>query len=141
MIYIDTSFLIPYYIKEISSQSVEKALRTAPIGNLYISHWTKVEFASMLARAVRMQIIPTNNGNTLMQALEKDIETSFDVLDISLADFEFAVQLLLKNPSTGLHGPDALHLAIAYQNNAEIYSLDKGLIKVANAIGIKSYTL
>ncbi len=55
MFYFDTSFTIPKYIKEATSDKVEAILLSLPPEQLVISQWTRVEFSSMLARRVRMQ--------------------------------------------------------------------------------------
>ena len=45
LIYIDTSFLAPFYIGEATSVQVEAYLRSQPLGQLTISEWTQVELS------------------------------------------------------------------------------------------------
>ena len=52
MIYLDTSFLAPFYIREATSQQIETILLNIPTDELVISDWTRVEFFSLLARLV-----------------------------------------------------------------------------------------
>lgn len=54
MIYVDTSFIAPFYIQEATSETVEEILLNLPTQELAISDWTVVEFASLLSRRVRM---------------------------------------------------------------------------------------
>ncbi|ADI15816.1 type II toxin-antitoxin system VapC family toxin [Truepera radiovictrix] len=136
MIYLDTSFLIPYYLKESSSKAVELVLQAAPVGSLAVSTWTRVEFISTVARKVRMKELTKGNATAHAQALEHDLQDGFQLLPCTTADFELSGQLLLLDPALGLRGPDALHLALARRHEAQIYSLDKTLIHAATALGI-----
>ncbi len=51
MIYFDTSFLAPLIREEATSAEVERFMRGLPVGELALSHWTRVEFASPRAAA------------------------------------------------------------------------------------------
>ncbi len=58
MIYLDTSFLTPPFREElVVSECIEGFLATVPAGTLAISQWTRVEFASVIARDVRMKTL------------------------------------------------------------------------------------
>ena len=52
MIYLDTSFLAPFYLREATSQQVETILLNIPKDELVIIDWITVEFSSLLARLV-----------------------------------------------------------------------------------------
>lgn len=54
MLYFDTSFVVPYILPEATSNRVQRFFRDHGNEQLAISHWTRVEFASMLAREVRV---------------------------------------------------------------------------------------
>ncbi len=70
MLYCDTSFLAPLFLEESASPRIEAFVRALPAGNLGISHWTRVEFSSLLAREVRM------GGLSAADALAVDREGS-----------------------------------------------------------------
>ena len=46
MLYFDTSFLAPLIPEEATSEAIEAFITTQPTGQLFTSHWTRVEFAS-----------------------------------------------------------------------------------------------
>jgi uncharacterized protein len=138
VIYLDTSFLIPYYLKENTSEAVEAALQAAPIGSLAVSTWTRVEFISTVARKVRMKELSKEDATAHAQVLEHDLDDGFQLLFCTTADFELAGHLLLSDPSLGLRGPDALHLATASNHQAQLYSLDRKLIRAAQAFDIQA---
>ncbi len=54
MLYFDTSFLAPLIVPELTSNKIAAFFRGLPAGQLAVSHWTRVEFSSLIAREVRM---------------------------------------------------------------------------------------
>ena len=54
MRYFDTSFLVPLILPEATSTRIADFFEALPADDLATSHWTRVEFASLLAREVRM---------------------------------------------------------------------------------------
>jgi uncharacterized protein len=135
MIYLDTSFLTPYYVQEPTTSQVKQIIMAASPGTFCISYWVVTEFASALARKERMQLLDQNALNALMAALLKDVAEALQVITPVQEDFNVATDLLLL-PKTGLRAGDALHLSIASRRNLDIYSLDKGLIDAALILGI-----
>jgi hypothetical protein len=136
LIYVDTSFLAPFYINEATSEPVEAYLRSQPPEQLSINEWTQVEFASLVARRVRMGELNTDEVSLIFQAFEADCGRSYTVLKLNSSDFQTAT-LLLRQDQTTLRAGDALHLAIAQNQKAQAFlTLDRALIKSAQAIGL-----
>ena len=54
MLYFDTSFLVPLFLKEPTSGKIQQYLRRKHALELATSHWTRLEFSSLLAREVRI---------------------------------------------------------------------------------------
>ena len=50
----DTSFLVPLILPEATSEAIAAFFENLPADDLAVSNWTRVEFASLLAREVRM---------------------------------------------------------------------------------------
>ena len=138
MIYLDTSFLLPLFRQEAGSESVGKFLAARPQGSLAISHWTRVEFTSVIAREVRIRAISEASAHTLIGEFDVLVDESFHLLVPTLADFDLAHDFVA-NFSTKLRGPDALHLAIARNNEIEeVLTLDSGLLAAAKILKIKA---
>jgi uncharacterized protein len=136
MRYFDTSFLAPLVREERTSAGVGRFIAGLPTGELAVSRWTEVEFASLLARDVRMGAIGGDQARAADALFEDVILNSFIVLLPSGADYELARSYLLRF-ETGLRAGDALHLAIAGNHRAEaIYSLDKMMIAAGKALGL-----
>lgn len=136
MIYVDTSFLVPYFLKEPASGPVEeKLMRIAP-GDLYISTWTKAEFASVLARKVRMRECSAEFADSTFVRFENMALRYYQVWEPISADFETASRFI-RSYETGLRTGDALHLAIAHNRAAlDLLTLDAGLARAADLLGI-----
>ena len=135
MVYLDTSFVTPYYLNEASSAAVANVLQSLGVGQLVLSAWTRTEFASMLAHKLRMGELTSRQAHQVMSSFEQDLQTSILVIEPSGRDFVAASALCLRDPALGLRGPDALHLAVAANHNLPIYTLDKTFIQAATALG------
>lgn len=140
MRYFDTSFLAPVILPEAASEPVAGFLETLPTEDLAVSHWTRVEFSSLLAREVRMGGLSADAARAAGARFEAMIEESFAVLLPSGADFDLA-RAFLGRFETGLRAGDALHLAVAANRGAEaFYSLDRQLIEAGRHFGVPAST-
>ena len=138
MIYLDTSFLTPLFRQEAASAKVEAFLAARPSELLAISHWTRVEFASVIAREVRMKALGEATARELIEAFDALSDDSFHVLIPAAADFDLARDFVSAF-ATKLRGPDALHLAIARNNGVdEVLTLDDSLLFAARNLKIKA---
>ena len=136
MLYFDTSFLAPLILREPTSGKVETFLTRQPAGELAISHWTRVEFSSLIAREVRMGGLDRRAALDADAQFEAIVVESFVVLLPNADDFGLCKQFLQRY-ETGLRAGDALHLAVARNHRAQtIYSLDKTLLKAGKALGL-----
>jgi len=136
MRYFDTSFLAPLILQEATSNRVERFIIGLPTGELAISHWTRVEFASLLAQQVRMGNLERQAARDADMQFATVVQESFTVLAPASDDFDLA-RTYLGNYATGLRAGDALHLAIAGNHRADIiYSLDKTLLKAGTFFGL-----
>ena len=136
MRYFDTSFLVPLILPEATSDPITGFFDDLPADDLAVSHWTRVEFASLLAREVRMRNLDAAAGYAASSRFESMVEESFVVLLPNRGDFDQARDWLNKF-ETGLRAGDALHLAIARNRGAQaIYSLDKVMIAAGKALGL-----
>ena len=136
MRYFDTSFLVPLILPEATSEPISGFLEALPGDGLAVSHWTRVEFASLLAREVRMGGLDAGTAREAGSQFETMISESFVVLLPNRDDFDRAKEWL-GNFETGLRAGDALHLAIAGNRSADaIYSLDKLMIAAGKTLGL-----
>jgi len=136
VIYFDTSFLAPLVLPESTSDKIAAFVRRLPVEELTVSHWTRVEFSSLIARDVRMSVLDAAAGARADARFEAMVDASFAVLLPNADDFGLAKRYLGKF-NTGLRAGDALHLAIAGNRQAAaIYSLDKGLLMAGRLLDL-----
>jgi predicted nucleic acid-binding protein len=136
VLYFDTSFLAPLVLPESTSDKIAAFVRRLPVEELTVSHWTRVEFSSLIARDVRMSVLDAAAGARADARFEAMVDASFAVLLPNADDFGLAKRYLGKF-NTGLRAGDALHLAIAGNRQAAaIYSLDKGLLTAGRLLGL-----
>lgn len=138
VIYLDTSFLTPLFRAEPVSARVENFLAAQPPGTFAISRWTRVEFASVMAREVRMKSINQATARKLIEEFDVLAQASLHTLIPAAADFDLARDFVAEF-ATRLRGPDALHLAIVRNNGIkEILTLDDGLLYAARKLKLKA---
>ncbi|MCE2494773.1 MAG: type II toxin-antitoxin system VapC family toxin [Alphaproteobacteria bacterium] len=136
MRYFDTSFLVPLILPEATSETIAGFFETLPADDLAVSHWARTEFASLLAREVRMGGLEAGVARDAGSQFETMIRESFVVLLPNRDDFDRAKDWL-GHFETDLRAGDALHLAIAGNRSAEaIYSLDKLMIAAGKTLGL-----
>ena len=136
MRYFDTSFLVPLILPEATSEPIAGFFEALPADDLTISHWTRVEFASLIAREVRMGGLDAAAARDAGSRFESMIEESFVVLLPNRDDVDRARDWLGRF-ETGLRAGDALHLAIASNRGAyAICSLDKVMIAAGKKLGL-----
>ena len=138
MRYFDTSFLVPLILPEATSEPISRFFDNLPAEDLAVSEWTRVEFASMLSREVRMGNLDVAVAREAGSRFEAMIEISFIVLLPDRDDFNQAREWLNRF-ETGLRAGDALHLAIASNRGAAaIHCLDKAMIAAGTALGLSA---
>jgi predicted nucleic acid-binding protein len=136
VLYFDTSFHAPLVLPESTSEKIAAFVRRLPVEELTVSHWTRVEFSSLIARDVRMSVLDAAAGARADARFEAMVDASFAVLLPNADDFGLAKRYLGKF-NTGLRAGDALHLAIAGNRQAAaIYSLDKGLLMAGRLLDL-----
>ena len=136
MIYFDTSFLAPLILPEPTSDKIATFIAQLPTQPFAVSDWTRVEFASLIARIVRVGSLDARAALEADAKFETMVQRSFDLLLPSRNDFSLAKQYITRF-ETGLRAADALHLAIAGNHRARaIYSLDKTLLRAGRLLGL-----
>lgn len=137
MFYLDTSFITPLILPEDTSAKIEKFLGTLHCQKLVVSHWTRVEFGSLVSRRVRMRELRDEHALKAIDTFENLIRESFFILVPTANDYNEALNMLCH--FTALRSGDALHLSIVKNNNVKtFYTLDKELLKVAHHFQINA---
>jgi predicted nucleic acid-binding protein len=136
VLYFDTSFLAPLILPEATSDQVAAFVRRLPAEEFAVSHWTRVEFSSLIGREVRMGSLDAQAAARADARFEAMVDESFFILLPTADDFGLAKRYLGWF-ETGLRAGDALHLAVANNHRAAvIYSLDETLLKAGKILDL-----
>lgn len=134
-IYLDTSAVLPYYREEAVSDTVQALLISLTVPALQ-TPLSKVEFASALARWVRMRELTETQATDIETAFQQDLAAGcFRVIPMTVRNFQQAERWLLSR-QTSLRTLDALHLASAHTLDAQFVTCDSGLARSADLLGI-----
>ncbi len=138
--YLDTSALLPYYRNESSTQKIQKfLLKIDP--PVLISSLTRVEFASAIARWVRMNELNEADAGLIENTFLEDIKSGLFIgQSMSLKHFNQA-EKWISTRRTSLRTLDAIHLACSWSSAAEMITCDKILHHSAKQLGISSRLL
>jgi predicted nucleic acid-binding protein len=135
MVYIDTSALVPIFIREPKTEAVLSWLESAG-ERVAISEWSLVEFASAAATKVRTREITATFSKQVAQRLQEFADESCIVVMPGRDEFRRASELVLDS-NLKLRAGDALHLAIAESLGVQRFlSLDDALNDSARLLRI-----
>ena len=135
MVYIDTSALVPAFIREPKSEAILAWVETCGEG-LVVSEWSITEFSSAAAIKVRTGEVASAMAK---QARTRFLEFAQEHCSIAVpqrAEFRRAAELA-GDTTLKLRAGDALHLAIAEASKVQgILCLDETMSAGAKAIGL-----
>jgi predicted nucleic acid-binding protein len=141
MLYLDTSVVASLVLNDARSATVRKWFERKKRQQFAISDWTRVEFASAVARLERMAQLDRSQADAARVAFRDEVESAMEVLPLHREDFGLAVDLLAV-PASGLRAGDALHLAIVHNAALpEFETLDEGLARAAKLLRIPARLL
>jgi len=135
MIYVDTSALVPVFIREPKSEAVVGWIESSG-ERLAISEWSLVEFASAAAIKVRTGQAATSLAKQATARVHEFARKHCVVAVPGREEFRRAAELA-GDGALKLRAGDALHLAIAASLGARgILCLDDVMIESARSLGM-----
>jgi uncharacterized protein len=132
--YLDTSLLVAFFTDDALNARAEGFLAGAS-SPLIVSDFAAAEFASAVARFVRMREMARNVALKLFADFDTWVVRAAQRAETSAADVT-AATALLRRLDLNLRTPDALHLAITQRVGAELATLDARMAAAAQAIGL-----
>jgi len=140
MIYVDTSALVPVFIREPKSEAVIAWLDSSG-ERLAISEWSLVEFASAAAIKVRTGRVAASLVKQATARVREFARKHCTVAVPGREEFRRAAELAA-DETLKLRAGDALHLAIAASLSAQgILCLDDAMIESARSLGMNAVTV
>lgn len=140
MIYVDTSALVPVFIREAKSEAVIAWFESSG-ERLAISEWSLVEFASAAAIKVRTGQTSASLAKQAIARVHEFAQKHCTVAVPGRENFRRAADLA-GDGKLKLRAGDALHLAIAGSLNAQgMLCLDEAMTASAKSLGMNVITV
>ncbi len=109
MIYLDASALVSLFMVDRHTAAIRRFLRAErPV--VGVSDFASAEFASAVARRVRMARITTAQGGRLLNVHDGWVAANAEPIEVGSADMRGA-STFVRRFESGLRAPDALHVA------------------------------
>ena len=135
MVYVDTSALVPMFIREPKTNAVIDWIESSG-ERLATSEWTLVEFSSAAAIKLRMGQVTAKIVKQATARMGEFAEKHFIIAMPAQETFRRAAELA-GNEALKLRAGDALHLAIAESlNTPVILCLDQAMAESAKSLGM-----
>lgn len=138
MIYLDASAVISLFTPDVHTPVIRGHLQ-ADRSVLGISDFTVAEFASAVARRVRMKELTTSQADRLLNVSDAWIAANAQRLDLHPVDIRVATTFV-RRFALGLRAPDAVHLAVCQRMGLPLFTFDRRQAAAANELGIECVT-
>ena len=140
MVYVDTSALVPIFIREPKSEALLGWLE-ASSERLAISEWSLVEFASASAIKVRTGQAAAALARQATARVREFARKHCVIAVPGRDEFRRAAELA-RNPASRLRAGDALHIAVALSLNVQaMLCLDHAMSESAKSLGMDVVTV
>ena len=132
-VYPDASYLLSLFTIDAHTARA-KAFLHAQKPLLSISDFAAAEFASVIARCVRMQLLTKDDARSALTTFDAWSARFAKRVQLASADIAAADSYLRRLDLT-LRTPDAIHIAAAQRLGAALLTFDKKMASAANRLG------
>ena len=135
MLYLDASVLVALLTQDALSDQAD-ALMQRQSARLVVSDFAAVEFASAVARRVRIGALPEQDARSAFGAFDAWTARLAERVDLATSDIVSA-GAMLRRLDTPLRSGEALNIAIADRLGAVLATFDRKMAKAARALGVE----
>ena len=132
-VYLDASILVSFFAIDTLSSRAESVLKTQ--SGVIVSNFAAVEFASALARRVRMRLLTEQEARIAFSTFDAWADRTAILVNMDNTDISAAAAFLRRLDLT-LRTQDALHVAMARRLDAAVLTFDKQMREAARVLGV-----
>lgn len=132
--YIDASAIVAIVGREAGSPAVDGVVRQPGVTTM-VSDFTIAECSSALARNGRVGRRTEAENERFHRELDEWALVFGEMTEIASADITDATTFI-RRPGISLRAPDAIHIAAAQRVGATILTLDRGMARAADLLGV-----
>ncbi len=133
-LYLDASVLVPLFVVEGQSQSLERWIVSVD-GTLLVSDLAAAEFAATLSRFVRKGALSGERADMLHSAFDRWKGEAAEPIENKPVDIRNAGHFV-RTPTPKLLTPDAVHLATCQRLGLTLVTHDQALLEIAAREGV-----
>ena len=135
MNYLDASALVSLFVADRHTAAIRGFLR-AERPTVGVSDFASAEFASAIARRVRMAWLTAEQGGRLLNVHDGWMAANAEPLEVEPVDVRVA-SAFVRRFELGLRAPDALHLAICHRLELPLLTFDERQAAAAERLGVR----
>jgi predicted nucleic acid-binding protein len=132
-VYVDANVLVALFTDDPLTERAEAVL-LAQSPQLIVSDFAAAEFASAIARRVRMKEIAPDGAREAFSNFDAWSARGSGRAQTTAADIAWATAIL-RRLDIALRVPDAIHIAIAQRVEADLFTFDERMAAGARALG------
>jgi predicted nucleic acid-binding protein len=133
--YFDTSFLVGLFVDFDAFAGSAKVIYVDADDPLVVSDFAAAEFSSVIARLVRMDLVPADEARAIFNRFDAWLARSTQAAYVTGIDVQTAATII-RRLDLNIRAPDAINLAIALRLAASVATFDRRMAHNARALGI-----
>jgi predicted nucleic acid-binding protein len=134
-VYLDTSVIVSAFTNEVATVRARAFLHDRDAQPYLISWWVEAEISAAVYAKVGRGLLVPDQGRKLIAEIGAFVAESVICIPVEHSHFIAASDLARR--SNGLRAGDALHLAIADSQDAAVCTLDVGMARAAEDLGLR----
>jgi predicted nucleic acid-binding protein len=133
-LYLDTSVIVALFTNDRFTAQADAFLRKNAL-LIEISDFAAAEFASAVARKVRMRELSRHEARNALSTFDRWVANAARRVFVTSADIA-AADAIIRRLDLSLRAPDALNIALAHRLQGTLVTFDSGMAKNAQAVGV-----